>query len=77
MSGNLIEFFKKMQEFFPSTKSEYTKNLKEYGEILETVIIEDIFMPEILMLLSENKEPLRMESIFIILKKLPMVMIYT
>ncbi len=58
------EFFKKMQEFLPSTKEEYIKSVKEYGEILETVVIEDIFMPPILKLLNENKEHQLLENIF-------------
>lgn len=58
------EFFEKMQEFFPSTKEAYIESLKEYGDVLETVVIEDIFMPPILKLLSENKEWQLLESVF-------------
>lgn len=64
MSERTTEFFAKMQEFLPSTKEAYIESLKEYGEVLETVVIEDIFMPSILKLLSENKEQQRLESIF-------------
>ena len=48
MSKNVREFFEKMQEFFPSTKNAYIESVEEYGEVLETVVIEDIFMPELL-----------------------------
>lgn len=48
----------------PSTKEAYFERVKEYGEVLETVVIEDIFMPPILKLLSENKEQQLLESIF-------------
>ena len=53
-----------MQEFLPSTKEAYIESVKEYGEVLETVVIEDIFMPQILKLLSENKESQLLENIF-------------
>lgn len=64
MSERTIEFFEKMQEFLPSTKEEYVESVKEHGEVLETVVIEDIFMPPILTLLSENKNPQLLEGIF-------------
>ena len=64
MSERAAEFFAKMQELLPSTKEAYFESVKEYGEILETVVIEDIFMPPILKLLSENKEQQLLESIF-------------
>lgn len=53
-----------MQEFLPSTKEAYIESIKEYGEVLETVVIEDVFMPPILKLLSENKEQQLLEDIF-------------
>lgn len=56
MSERMTEFFERMQEFFPSTKEAYIESVNKYGEVLETVVIEDIFMPPILKLLSENKE---------------------
>ena len=52
MSKNVREFFEKMQEFFPSTKNAYIESVKEYGEVLETVVIEDIFMPELINIFS-------------------------
>lgn len=64
MSERTAEFFAKMQEFLPSTKEAYIESIKEYGEVLETVVIEDIFMPLILTLLSENREQQLLENIF-------------
>ena len=52
MSKNVREFFEKMQEFFPSTKNAYIESVEEYGEVLETVVIEDIFMPELFNIIS-------------------------
>ena len=64
MSERTAEFFAKMQELLPSTKEAYNESIKEYGEVLETVVIEDIFMPFILTLLSENREQQLLENIF-------------
>ena len=64
MSEKIEGFFEKMQEFLPSTREEYIESVKEYGEVLETVVIEDIFMPKILTLLSENKNSQLLENIF-------------
>lgn len=64
MNEKTENFFAKMQEFLPTTKEAYLESIKEYGEVLETVVIEDIFMPPILKLLSENKEQQLLENIF-------------
>lgn len=64
MSESSREFFEKMLEFFPSTREEYIECVKEYGEVLETVVIEDIFMPKILMLLSQNENPELLNNMF-------------
>ena len=58
------DFFDKMIEFFPATRQEYNKSIEENGEILETVIIEDIFMPKILKLLYADKETTKIQAIF-------------
>lgn len=57
-------FFEKMQKFLPSTTSKYNEIIKKYDDVLETVIIEDVFMPLILNLLSENKKQQLLQSIF-------------
>lgn len=64
MSKNVREFFEKMQEFFPSTKNAYIESVKEYGEVLETVVIEDIFMPELLTLLAKNEDAELLSNMF-------------
>lgn len=64
MSQKSKEFLEKIQEFIPSTRDEYIESVKKYGEVLETVVIEDIFMPRILSLLVENKNSELLESIF-------------
>ena len=64
MSERSKEFFEKMQEFFPSTREAYYESIKEYGKILETIVVEDIFMPPILKLLSEDTDSQLLERIF-------------
>lgn len=64
MSAQTEEFFENMQKFLPSTKKAYSESINKYGEVLETVVIEDIFMPPILTLLSENKDSQLLERIF-------------
>lgn len=64
VSKDVREFFEKMQEFFPSTKNAYIKSVEEYGEVLETVVIEDIFMPELLTLLAKNEDAELLSNMF-------------
>ena len=64
MSNKSEEFLKTMLEFFPSAEIEYKNSIEFNGEVLETVIIEDVFMPEILKLLSEDTNINLLKSIF-------------
>lgn len=58
------EFFLMMLNLLPSTVNEYQESIEYNGELLETVIIEDIFMPEIIELLKENTEERLLGEIF-------------
>ena len=49
-------FLRAMINFFPSTDHKYIKSVENHGEVLEVVIIEDIFMPEVIRLLRENQD---------------------
>jgi len=64
MSKRSEEFFGVMLDFLPSVISEYRKSIEDNGEALETVIIEDIFMPEIIRLLREDKNIKLLKDIF-------------
>lgn len=64
MSKNSEVFFRIMLDFLPSAKDEYRESIDYYGEVLETVVIENIFMPKILKLLSEERNVNLLESIF-------------
>jgi hypothetical protein len=65
MSRKSEDFFNAMLGFLPSSSSEYRKSIEDNGEVLETVIIEDIFMPEIIKLLSEDKNTELLKRIFV------------
>lgn len=64
MSKQSEEFFRVMQEFLPSTKNKYRESIEEYGELLETVVIEDIFMPDIIKLINDDKDVDLLNNIF-------------
>ncbi|MBU5353854.1 resolvase [Paenibacillus barcinonensis] len=64
MSKKTDEFLRVMLNFLPSTSNAYKESIENHGMVLETVIIESIFMPEVLKLLSENRNIKLLESIF-------------
>lgn len=64
MSNNTKVFFEQMKGLLPNTKEKCDESIKLHGELLETVTIEDIFMPEILKLLSDDKEIEILKTIF-------------
>lgn len=64
MNKKSKEFLGKMLEFLPSTVAAYRQSITFNGEVLETVIVEDIFMPEIIKLLKEERNINLLESIF-------------
>ncbi|WP_341278988.1 resolvase [Paenibacillus sp. FSL H8-0537] len=64
MSKKSEEFFRIMLNFLPSAEDEYRESIEYYGEVLETIIIERVFMPKIIKLLSEERNVNLLESIF-------------
>lgn len=64
MSKESELFFQKMLDFLPSTLNDYEESVNHYGEVLETVIIEDIFMPEIIKLIKTEENTKLLENIF-------------
>lgn len=64
MSKSTDNFFNKLLYFFPDVKREYNMNIEEYGERLDTIVIEDIFMPKIISLLCENQNISLLNEIF-------------
>lgn len=64
MSMNAQTFFAKILELLPNTQKGYNESIQEYGQLLETVVIEDVFMPEVIALLSSNENTKLLEEIF-------------
>ena len=64
MSKKSEEFIKAMLNLIPLSISEYRKSIEFNSEVLETVIIEDVFMPQILNLLSYNTDANLLKRIF-------------
>lgn len=58
---NVIE---KMLDFLPTTINDYMRHIEKYGEVLETVVVEDIFMPEIIKLLQMDDNIELLTNIF-------------
>lgn len=54
----------KMLEFLPSTVNAYEESVSYFGEVLETIIIEDIFMPQIIKLLKSGENIELISNIF-------------
>lgn len=53
-----------MLKFLPSTEAEYRSTVEFNNGVLETVIIEDVFMPEIIKLLKKDNNVDLLKSIF-------------
>lgn len=64
MSKKSEEFFRTMLEFLPLTNDKYKESIEKYGELLETLVIEDVFMPEIIKLLEKNENKELLERLF-------------
>lgn len=57
-------FMEKMLCFFPYKLEDYNESIQENFGRLNTVIIEDIFMPEIITVLEEDNEIEKLQQIF-------------
>lgn len=53
MKISINSFFDKMLEFFPSKRDDYEHKRRENYEGVDTIIIEDIFMPDIINILKK------------------------
>ena len=48
------DFLKQMTIYFPTIKKDLDEHIQEFGERLDTIVIEDIIMPEIIELLEKD-----------------------
>ncbi|MBQ7775250.1 MAG: HAD-IA family hydrolase [Lachnospiraceae bacterium] len=58
------DFFERMLEFFPTVQEEYKRHIEEYNERLDTCIMENIFMPEVMELLRKESDAELLRGIF-------------
>ena len=63
------QFFKKMVEFFPDSEVDYNNIMEEYGELLETIAIDDVLMLRLIQLLMENQEVDKLKVFFNYIEK--------
>lgn len=68
MKENIERFLNKMLDFFPNKVNEYNticfEMQRDFSERLDTVIIEDIFMPDVVTLLEKNNDTELLKKIF-------------
>lgn len=64
MSKESKRFLKKMLCFFPSAKDEFDESIEKFDEPMETVIVEDIFMPKVIKLLKEDRDTEFLDKLF-------------
>ena len=58
------DFYKKMIFFFPDIISDIDQRIKEDFERLDTIIIEEIVMPEVLELLNKDIDKEKIKMVF-------------
>lgn len=58
------EFFKGMIGFFPEICKKIDEHISEYGERLDTIVIEEVIMPEVISLLKKDTEEEKLKVIF-------------
>ena len=58
------DFLKQMKIYFPTIKKDLDEHIQEFGERLDTIVIEDIIMPEIIELLEKDADTKKLKVIF-------------
>ncbi len=61
---NVDDFFNKMVELFPTIKYKIKLHTIEFGERLDTTVVEDIIMPEVLDLLNKETDQEKIRRVF-------------
>ena len=54
-------FLKKMMKIFPETRERLEEHISEYGERLDTIVVEEIIMPEVIELLKKNQDEKKLQ----------------
>ena len=63
------EFFDGMLTLLPEAQAPCQQMRREYGDFLETVVLEDAFFPLIQELLAKRRNEMRLRSIFNLLER--------
>ena len=58
------DFLKHMTIYFPTIKKEFDEHIQEFGERLDTIVIEDIIMPKVIDLINNLKNEKKVKEIF-------------
>lgn len=58
------DFLNKMIVYFPTIEKELKKHIEEFGERLDTIVIEEIIMPEVIELLKKDEDEEKIKEIF-------------
>ena len=58
------DFYNKMKIFFPNICSDIEQMMEDNSEGLDTIVIEEVIMPEVLGLLKNDTEPEKTRNIF-------------
>lgn len=64
MEETITAFIDKMLVFFPRLTEEYDKHIEKYSERLDTVVIEDVFIPQIISLLENDEDDGILKELF-------------
>ena len=64
MIETVENFFDKLLLFFPRREKEFKEKIRDYYDGIETVIIEDIFMPDLVELLEKKDNEELLKKIF-------------
>lgn len=57
-------FLEKMISFFPKIRERLAEHIFEYEERLDTIVIEEIVMPEVIDLLKKDSDKKKLKEIF-------------
>ncbi|MCR5736975.1 MAG: hypothetical protein K6G64_04920 [Eubacterium sp.] len=58
------DFYNKMSMLFPDINGKIDAHILEYGERMDTIVIEEIIMPEVISLLNADVETEKLQEIF-------------
>ena len=58
------DFLKQMTIYFPTIKKDLDEHIQEFGERLDTIVIEDIIMPRVIDLMKNLNNEKKIKEIF-------------